>query len=162
MGSPTATIQGGVTTTTIAVTAVAAGSAVIHASAANLTDATANVTVTAGTDIIVPASLSVPPGGSVILPITLANPAPTLMFFDLTSNDPTKATLSTPTITIPAGQTVSSNVVRVIGVATGATTIKVHATNGTLADATTAVTVAYTLTITPATLTILGNGNLAT
>ena len=162
VGSPTATIQGGATTTTIAVTAVAAGSAVIHASAANLTDATANVTVTAGADIIVPASLSVAPGESVILPITLANPAQSLMFFDLTSSDPTKATLSTPSITIPAGQTVSSNVVRIIGVATGATTIKVKATNGTLAEATTAVTVGYSLTLTPATLTILGNGNLAT
>jgi hypothetical protein len=162
VGSPTATIQGGVTTTTIAVTAVAAGSTVIHASAANLTDATANVTVSAGADIIVPASLSVPPGESVILPISLANPAQSLMFFDLTSSDPTKATLSTASITIPAGQFVSSNVVRIIGVATGATTIKVKSTNGTLAEATTAVTVGYTLTLTPATLTILGNGNLAT
>ena len=161
VGSATATIQGGGTTTTIAVSAVAAGSTVIRASAPNLTDATATVTVILA-DIIVPASVSVSPGESVIYPISLANPAASLMFLNLTSSDPTKATLSQSSITIPVGQTVSSNQVRIIGVATGATTVKVTSANGTLADATTAVTVGYTLSIVPASLTIVGNGNFAT
>ena len=161
VGSATATIQGGGTTTTIAVSAVAAGSAVIRASAPNMTDATATVTVILA-DIIVPASVSVSPGESVIYPISLANPAASLMFLNLTSSDPTKATLSQSSITIAAGQTVSSNQVRIIGVATGATTVKVTSANGTLADATTVVTVGYTLSIVPASLTIVGNGNFAT
>jgi Putative Ig domain/PKD domain len=162
VGSATATMAAGATTATIAVSGVAAGSAVIHASASNLTDATANVTVTTSADIILPAAVSVSPGDSVAFPITLGRAASSSVFLDLTSSDPTKATVSPASITIAAGDTQSRTSVRVYGVATGSATITVKSSNGSLSQATSAVTVGFALSISPANLTIMGSGNTGT
>ncbi len=159
VGSPTVTMQPGAIAVTIPVSGVATGSAVIHVSAPNLTEATANVTVNTLADIMVPASVSVSPGESVPFPISLTKAAQSLLFLELTSSDPAKATVSPASITIPTGQIESTNKVRVYGSSTGTTTITVKAVNGSLAQATSAVTVSYRLMIAPASLTITGNGN---
>jgi Putative Ig domain len=159
VGAPTATIAAGATTATVAVKGVVPGTAVIHASNSNFPDTIANVTVLSAVDIIVPATVSVAPGDSVVFPVSVAVAPQATLFLNLASSDPSKATVSPTSITIAAGQTQSSTAVRLIGSVAGTTTITVSAANGSLTPATSAVTVGFTLSITPANLSIVGNGN---
>ena len=159
VSSPTVTIPGGATSVGVPVSGVAPGSAVIRASAASFADATANVTVNTPVDILVPATVSLTPGDSAPFSVTLARATQSLLFLDLTSSDPAKATVSPASITIAAGQTQSATAVRVYGNATGSATITVQSTNGSLVPATSVIDVGYALTITPPNLTITGNGN---
>ena len=155
----TAAIPANGTTVTVPVTGVAAGATIIRASAANLADATANVTVVTAVDIIVPASLTVAPGDSVVFPITLSKSAPSTVFLDITSSDPSKATPSSGSVQIVTGQTQSATLVRINGIAAGTVTITVKSNGVNLAQATSAVTVAYAVTLSPPDLSITGYGN---
>ena len=157
------TIPATATTVTIPVTGVAAGSSVIRATAAGLTDATANVTVTLAIDIIMPATVTLGPGDSVPFAISLARPAPgpAGLFVTLTSSDPSKATVSLGGVTIAAGETLPTRQPNLNGLVQGTTTITASATG--LNSATSLVTVGQSATLSPANLSILGttgDGNL--
>ena len=150
----TVVMQANSTTVAVPVTGVAPGSAVIRASAPNLTEATANVTVTAPLDIIVPATLTVSPGNSVAFPVSLAAPAQSGISLMVSSSDETKATVSPSSVSISAGDTQPRTGVRVYGVAAGTATITVKSPLGNLNQATSTVTVGYTITLAPANQTV--------
>lgn len=155
---PTVTIGAGATTAPVPVTGVAVGSTTIQAMAANLMTASASVTVNSNLGINVPASVSVTPGNVVSFPISLVNPATGVVTLQITSADPTIATVSSSLIAIGQGATTSRTPITVNGVANGSTTVTVSAPGTNLAPATSIVNVGVTLSVTPATLTIVGAG----
>lgn len=126
----TVTVPAGSSSVAVPVTALAAGSSVITASAAGIPNATATVTVTApvtGTGTLtLPASWGVSPGQSNQLQASLSPAAPaggaTVTF---TSSDPSRATVSPSSVTVPAGS--STATVQVNGVADGTATITASA-----------------------------------
>src|SRR5439155_7015489 len=103
----TVTFGVGTVTVNVPVTGVGAGSAVIHASSLpNLADTTTTISVVNFGAVGVPATLNVPLGQSTALNIAL--PVPALgsgVTLTLVSSDPTKATVSSSTVQIPAGST---------------------------------------------------------
>ena len=113
------------------------------------------------TDIILPSGLTVAPSDTVPFPITLARPAASAVLMSLTSSDPSKATISTSSVIINAGQTQPSRQPNITGVADGTTTITAQAAG--LATASTQVNVGVSVVLTPAHLSIsgtTGDGNL--
>ena len=155
------TMTAGATTVTVPVTAVAAGSSVITASLAGLTNATANITVTSATsgDIVMPAAMTIAPSTTVDFPIVLARPAATTTYVELFSSDPSKATI-TPGVTFNAGQTTPSRSVTLNGVGLGTTTIT--AVGPGLASATSLITVGLTASLAPSNIILAGPGSDAT
>ena len=151
------TIPANATSVVVPVTGVAAGSSVIRATAPNVTDATANVTVTTSVDIILPAAFSIGPGGSIVFPVRLAQPAQSLVVIQLTSSDPTKGTLSQSSVAINAGQTEPQRQPDFTGIAVGTVTITATATG--LSTATTQVTIGSSVSFSPATLTLPNPGS---
>jgi hypothetical protein len=150
----TVVIPAGTTTVPVPVTSVAVGTTVIHASAPNLADTTANVTVTEPVDIILPANVTVPPGEQAAFPVSLAKPAVDATFIILTSSDPSFVTLSQQTIFINAGQTTPASQPKVNGISTGSVTITASAYG--LQSASTTVVSGFGLSFSPSTLTITG------
>jgi hypothetical protein len=104
-----ATFAAGSNSTTVPVTGVSVGSATIHASAMpSIPDTSASVNVVNG--IILPANLIVQPSQTLDYPVSLSTPAgPGGVFVFLTVSDPTIASLSSTTVSIPAGQTTPSS-----------------------------------------------------
>jgi hypothetical protein len=158
VGSSTATIAAGATTTSVFVTGVAAGSATIQASAANLTTATASVTVTNAVSINVPSTLAVAPGNTASFPISLVNAASSTVTLALSSANTGIATVSASQISVAAGQTTSRTPVIVTGVSAGTTSITVTPVGSSLAPAASTVNVGFTISISPSPLTIVGSG----
>ena len=155
--APIVTIPANATAVIVPVTGVAAGTAVIRASAANvgsvnLADATANVTVNASVGIIIPAQLTITPGSTAPFSIALAAPAPSSITVQLISSNPSKATISLSSVTFNAGQTQPTRQPNLNGLAIGTATITASAFG--LTPATTQVTVGLTATLSPADLTI--------
>lgn len=95
------------TSFTIPVTAVAAGTTTITATTPNFGTASAQVTVTAPTGIILASNLTVAPGGSISFPVTLGTAAGAGgVFISLAVSDGSKASLSQTNVYIPQGSTV--------------------------------------------------------
>jgi hypothetical protein len=154
--SATVTIPENFTTATIPVKGVAPGSAVVTASAPNITSATANITVTAPIDLIVPANLTVAPNQSVPFTVSLAKSQPNIIFVTLSSSDATTAAPSLTNILIPAGSLQSSQPIVINGLKAGSATITASAPG--LVSATSTVLVTGTMTLSPANLTLTGIG----
>lgn len=142
------------TTVPVPVTSKAPGSTVIQATTATVGQASANVTVQASSDIILPVNLVVAPGNSVSFPVTLARPATQPTFITLTSSDPARLTVSQQNIFINTGLTQPASQPLVTGISAGP--VNVTATAIGLADASTSVQVGFGLTFTPNTLTVTG------
>jgi PKD domain. len=150
----TVVVLAGATTALVPVSSLAVGTTVIHASAPNLADTTANVTVTAPMDIILQADIIVPPGEQAPFPVTLAQAAADAVFITLTSSDTSKVTLSQTSIFINAGQTQPALQPKVNGISTGTVTVTASALG--LQSASTTVQAGFGLTFSPASLTITG------
>jgi hypothetical protein len=150
----TVTFAANATTVDVPVTSVSPGSAVIHASGTNIADATTNVTVVSAGSINVPASLSPVLGQSVILDVSLASAPSSPVTITLVSSDPAKVSVSSPTVTVPAGQTTPLIQPQVTGVNIGTATISASAPGYT--SGSTAVQVSATIAFTEPSLTITG------
>ena len=152
VGQGTYTIAATTTTVAVPVSGVGAGIAIIRASAPNMTDATALVTINPRIDINVPPTVSLGPGSTAPFPVSLVNPAQASTTITLTSGDATKATISPASVMIAAGQTAPSQTPTVTGVATGQTTITASATG--LNSAVSQITVASMDIIMPPAFTV--------
>ncbi len=151
VSSSTATIPADSTKVSIPVTGVSTGSAVITASAPNLTSATDTVSVTPAVGIVVPANLTVGPGQSVTFPVTLASPPNSNVTVTLTPSN-SSASLNFTSVSFNAGSTTPTRQPLLTGNSTGQLTIS--ATAPGLGTAVSAVTVGITDTLTPNPLTI--------
>ena len=152
VGAPgTIAIAQGQTTGTILLNGVAAGTATIRGTAPNFNEATLNVVVTVNL-ISVPTTLAVPLGLTTSMPVTLApNAAPAGgIIVAITSSDPSRVSVDTPTVTIPAGAFSANATLR--GTAPGTATIT--ATNVNYATGATAASTTASLNITSTSLTI--------
>jgi uncharacterized protein YjdB len=151
---PTVTFAANATTVNVPVTSVTPGSAVIHASGTNIADATTNVTVLSAGSVNVPASLSPVLGQSVTLAVSLASAPSSPVTITLVSSDPAKVSISSSTVTIPAGQTTPLIQPQVTGVNIGTATISASAPGYN--SGSTAVQVSATIAFTQPSLTITG------
>ncbi|MFO7688998.1 MAG: Ig-like domain-containing protein, partial [Cryobacterium sp.] len=133
------------------VTGVSLGVANIDATATGYTPATVGVSVSNQT-VNIGVVPTVGPGQSASLPISLSTPAVGDVVISLSTADPTIATISPATVTIPNGQVLPPVNPQVTGVALGATTVT--ATAASFAPETRAVAVALTLAFQPAPPTI--------
>ena len=111
-------------------------------------------------DIIVSSAVTVSPGDIVPFSVALASPAVNSVFIQLSSSDPSTASLSTTGVSISAGQTTPSRGANLTGVAAGTATITATATG--LAPASTLVTVGITSSLSPAITNLSGPGADAT
>jgi hypothetical protein len=119
----TVTFAAGATMVSVPVTGVGAGTATINASATNIANTSAGVTVTVPSDIQLPA-VTVAAGNSVSFPVTLAQPAPAGgVFVSLASSNTSVLTVSEALIYFTAGSTTSRSIPSVTGVAAGTATI---------------------------------------
>ena len=114
------------TTTTVPVTGVAAGSTVIRASAPNVAEATANVTVSQGS-ITLPSGLQVQVGQSAAFPITLSAPAPASGVTVTLASSNTATVTVTGTVVVPAGATTPATQPQITGVGAGTASITASA-----------------------------------
>lgn len=151
VSSGTVTIPGGSTSVNVGVNGVATGSAVITASAPNLTSATDTVSVTPAVGIVVPQTLTVGPGQSVTFPVTLVSPPTSNVTVTLTLSN-SSASLNFTSVSFNAGSTTPTRQPLLTGNSSGPVTIS--ATAPGLGTATSAVTVGTSDTLTPNPLTI--------
>ena len=152
---PTVTFAQGQSTATLAVTAIAPGATVIHASnLPNIADATANVTVAAPATVNLPSTPTVGLGKSATFAVTLANPAPADLTIALFSSDTSKLTISPSSITILSGQTAPAIQPTITGVNVGSANITASGSGVTSASAT--VQVNATISFAPLSATITG------
>ena len=155
------TIPANVLSVNVPITGVAQGAATITATAPNIPNATASITVSnvgpVGV-ISLPANVKVAPGQPAPFPVTLSIAAPAGgVTVSLSSNDPSVTV--TPTVFVAAGATAPVTQPQIVGVAFGTATISASAPNYT--PAAQAVQVGATLSFTPPTLMIaVGPGNL--
>jgi trimeric autotransporter adhesin len=154
----TITVPSGATSASIPITAVGAGTAHITAGAQGWTAASVTVTVTSGTDLVLPTGVSIQPGQTVNFPVTLANPAPTGgVYVSLSSSNPSVLTVSVPAVVIAQGATTSVRALQITGVANGNAVVSASAFDMTGTNATVQVGAAEpTMTFSPPTLTISG------
>lgn len=152
----TVTIPENLKTVTVPVKGVAPGSAVVTASAPNLTSVTAAITVKAPIDIIVPATLSVAPNDFVVFPMSLAKSQPNPVFVTLSSSDPTTAAPALTNILIPADATQWNGQIKINGFKTGSAIITASAPG--LLPATCTVQVGFGMSLNPTTMTLTGIG----
>ena len=149
-------VQGAITTS-VPVTGVAAGSAVIHASnLPNVPDVTAGVTVQIVGTINLPAISSVGLSQTIPFPVTLSAPAPVAVTVALASSDPSKVTISAPSVSIAQGATAPAQQPTITGVNFGSASINASAAGYTSASA--AVQVTGSIAFTPPTVTLSGGG----
>jgi trimeric autotransporter adhesin len=154
----------GATSVPVPVTGVAGGSVTITASAPGIASATATVAITqaAAGGILIPPSVTVMPGGIVSFPVTLGTAAPAGgVYITLASSDPTVATVSPSSFTIPQGATSASRApTTVSGVNTGSASITASAFGYPTASAQVQVTAGVpatpTMSFSPSSLTING------
>jgi hypothetical protein len=149
----TITIAAGASTANVTITAISVGTAVLHASALpNIPDATANVTVTSGGTIGLPAISTVPLGQSAAFTVTLPTAAPAGgVTVTLTSTDATKVAV-TASVVIPAGATTPSTQPQITGVNLGGASITASASGYTSASR--AIQTVATVTFNPTSLTL--------
>lgn len=153
------TIAANTTSVTVPVTAGTTGAATITASTTtpNIGNGTASITVTTFGGITVPPTLSVGLGQSSTLTISLSSAAPQGgVTVTLSSNDPTKATVSPSSVFIPAGQTQPAVQPQVTGTGPGSTTIT--ATAPGFVSASIAVQTTASLSLTPQNITLPNSG----
>lgn len=138
----------------VPITNVGAGLATIHASALpNLADTTAVVSVANFGALGLPASVTLAPGQTAAFPVSLPTPASGGgATITLTNSDPTKAALSSLTVSIPPGATVPMAQPQVTGLDFGSSTVVASAPGFT--GASSAVQVIGTLSFAPPSLTI--------
>ncbi len=120
------TIPANATSATIAVSGLAVGSTTITAISPNYGTATAQVTVTAPTGIILPSNLTVAPGGSTLFPVSLGSPAGAGgILITLTISDSSKVSLTPSSVYIAQGTTApaSNGVPTLVGLTAGSATI---------------------------------------
>ncbi len=150
----TVTFAAGATSTTFAVTGVAAGSTTITAgSLPNIPNATLTVTVTPPGSIGTPSGLSVALSQSVAFPITLSTPAPTGgVTVTLASSNTSTISISPSTVQIAANAVAPATQPQVTGVNVGSVNITASAPGYTAA--TQSVSGTATVTFSPATSTV--------
>ena len=154
-------IPANATNVLVPVTGVAVGSATIHASdLPNLTDVITTVSVQVVGAINLPSSVTVQAGQQTALNVTLSAAAPAGgLTVNLSSSDNTKASLSTTSVTIPAGQLAPTTQPQVTGIIVGNGIATISASGNGLTSASTSVNV------TPGTasaITATGSGQSAT
>jgi len=125
----TATFQANSSSTSVQVTAVGAGSAVIHASdLPAYLDTTATVTVVTQPQIILPSFQTVGQFQSTAFPIGLSAPAPAGgVTVTLISSDTTKVTISPTSVFIAGGQSAPATQPQITGIDMGFSTITASA-----------------------------------
>ncbi len=123
----TVTFAAGSTSTSVLVTGVAPGNAIVSATGNNLVSAAVSVNVVPLPSIVMPASLGVGLAQAVTLEITLQTRAQSAVTVTLVSSDPAKATV-TASVVIPQGATTPVTQPQVTGVAAGTTIITATAT----------------------------------
>jgi len=135
----TVTLPANATSAMVTVTGVTPGTATIHASAQNIPDATAVITVLAGNGgggtgggdpnaVVLPNAVTLQVNQTVVYPVSLPSPAQgNGVILTLTSSDPSKVTISPDSVFIKTGQTTSVATIRITGVAFGISTINASA-----------------------------------
>ncbi|MBS1855790.1 MAG: hypothetical protein JST11_10520, partial [Acidobacteria bacterium] len=152
-----ATFAQGSSTTTVPVTGVSAGTAIIHASnIPNVPDVTANITVQILGTISVPAATSLNLGQTSPFAVTLTAPAPSQVTIALSSSDTSKVTISVPSVTIAQGALAPTQQPSVTGVNLGSATISATASGYVSGSGN--VQVSAALAFNPATVTFTGGG----
>ncbi len=148
----------GAASANVPITGVGVGSAHVTASAPGWTAASATVTVTSASDIVLPTGVSIQPGQTVDFPVTLANPAPAGgVYVSVSSSNPSVLTVSVPAVVIAQGATASVRPLQITGVANGNAVVSASAFD--MAGAAAAVHVGAaepTMTFSPPSLTISG------
>lgn len=125
---PSVIFGAGTTQTLVRVTGVAPGTAIIRASAADIGEAAATVTVECSATIVLPNSATVVSGQSAPFAVSLSAPAPAGgVSITLESSDTSKVTIAPPALTIPAGQTQAASQPVVTGISPGAAEIRASA-----------------------------------
>jgi len=122
----TVQIAAGATTATVPVTGAGAGTTTIRASAPNVAEATASVTVSQGT-ILLQSGIQVPVGQSVAFPVTLSAPAPAGGVSVVLSSSDTSRVAVTASVVVPAGATTPTSPAVVTGVGAGTASISASA-----------------------------------
>jgi hypothetical protein len=143
------TIPAGASAAAVLVTGGAAGSATItaHSTGPNVTDGTATVTVSPGSDIMLSSGVIVAPGEQVTMPVTLAAPAPAGgVYVNLTSANPSIVTINPSLIVIQGGATVPARQPQVSGINFGSAAITATASGGSLSGDSQTVLVSASLT----------------
>ena len=150
------TIAAGATTVNVPITSVASGPATITATPVPTTvaAATTNVVVTGPLSITLPSSPSVGLGTSATFAVSLSSPAPADVTINLASGDTSKVTISTPSVTILAGQTAPGAQPTITGVGLGSASIT--ASGPGLSTTAVTVQVNATMSFTPPSITITG------
>ena len=146
------TVPAGSTNAQFLVTAVAGGTAVISAANNGNVQATANITVTGASAIVIAPVTGLSPGSSVALDITLPVPASSNMSVQLSSSNTGIATVSPSSAFILAGATKPNNPPLVSGQNFGNATITAQAFG--YASGTRQVTVGSTLSFSPTAVTV--------
>lgn len=141
-------------TNVIPITATGSGTTLIHASALPyIPDAVLTVSVVGPGAISLPAGVTLAPKQTVAFPVTLSSPAPAGgVTVSLSTSDPSKATLSTPSVFIAGGSTTPASQPQVTAVNFGTVTIGASAPN--YSSASQAVQVNGTLIFSPQSLTL--------
>ena len=124
----TVTFAPGFATTQLVVTGVAPGSAVIQVGSLELAETSASITFSPP-DIILPINLAVPVGEQITFPITLQRPSVGTTFVEVTSSDPSRASLSIQNVVFNEGQTTPQSQARITGWNAGSVTVSVAAVN---------------------------------
>lgn len=133
------TVPAGSSSVDFEVAGVSPGVANVSADADGFATASLSVTVT-NQILSLPTTQNVPLGQTTTIPIQLAVPAPAGgLAVALVSGDPSRVSVETPTVVVPAGATLASGTLR--GVASGTATITATAA-GWVSDATLATTTA--------------------
>ncbi len=149
-------IPANATSTTFSVTGVGAGSAKIHASASNIPEATAAVTVTSCAGIILPTNVSLTLNESTAFPVALSSPAPAGgVFVSLSSSDTSVVSITPVSLLINEGRTTPNRAPNLNALAYGSATITATAFGFPTATQKVVVS-AGTLSFNPPSLTITG------
>ncbi len=155
---PTVTLPAGSSSIGFIVTSKSAGTADIHASATNVPDAKATVTVVPPGSINLSGPVNINLDQSAALTIGLSAPAPAPLTVTLTSSDPNTLSVSPATVSIAQGNTAPSTQPQITGNNNGTATI-IASAPGFTSSTPLSVNVNATVTWLGQPLTIVGVGN---
>jgi hypothetical protein len=152
-------IADGETVGDLVLSGLAPSTVTIHAAAAHYQNATLTVDVVRNI-ISIPSTFNAPFGQPSNLAITIerdaSNPGP--VSIDVVSDDPTIISVSTPTITVPAGELSAS--ATIVGTGIGSTTLRATATNFVSDSGVGTVTAALDITATALTINSAAGGSI--
>lgn len=144
------TIAQGASTGTVVLNGVGLGSTAVHSDASGYAPGTLNVSTT-NNILTLPATLNVPLGQTAAMPINLSPAAPAAVTVTVTSSDPGKVEVLTPSVSIGAGEVVGNISLR--GAAPGSATILATVPGYASSSSTATTTASFNIVETSRTMT---------